>query len=122
MASVLIIEDDPDITAVLEIILESEGYTVHAAVDGAALQVAVAQQPDVILLDIQMPGMDGIEVARRLRADERTRHIPIALMSAAHRLRERAHEAPVDTLLSKPFDLAHVLEVVEHLAGGATEH
>lgn len=117
--SVLIVEDDSDIADLLQLLLGGEGYAVYWAVNGAALPLALAVQPTVILLDIQMPGMDGIEVARRLRADPGTRHTPIVLMSAANRLRERAHEAPVDALLPKPFDLEHVLTLVAHLAGGA---
>jgi CheY-like chemotaxis protein len=114
---VLIVEDDADITAVLTLILEGAGYAVRATVNGAAIQVALDEQPAVILLDIQMPGMDGTEVARRLKADPRTRAIPIVLMSAADRLRARAGEAPVDRLLPKPFDLDEVLNLVEHLTG-----
>jgi CheY-like chemotaxis protein len=116
MSTVLVVEDDPTIARVLEEALQEEGYVVETAVDGQAVWSALSVEPAVILLDINMPGMDGIQVARRLRADARTKRIPIILMSAAYRLRERAREAPVDALLPKPFDLTEMLTVVERLA------
>lgn len=116
MTSVLVVEDDADLAATVRLMLEMEGYRVETTVNGAAPALAATLRPAVVLLDIQMPGMDGIEVARRLRADERTRRIPIVLMSAAYRLRERADEAEVDSLLSKPFDLDEMLALVAHLA------
>jgi CheY-like chemotaxis protein len=115
---VLVVEDDPGVTGLLDTMLQLEGYAVRTTVNGLAPALAVALQPDLILLDIMMPGMDGIEVARRLRADPATRAIPIVLMSAADRLRERAHEVAVDEVLPKPFDVEHALAVVERLIGG----
>ena len=118
MTTVLVVEDDPDLSAMLTLVLGGEGYTVQTAINGAALPLAQQTQPAVILLDIQMPGMDGIEVAQRLRADERTRAIPIILMSAGYRLSERAGEASVERLLPKPFDLDTLLTYVDELAAG----
>jgi CheY-like chemotaxis protein len=118
MTTVLVVDDEPIIATVLVAFLESEGYTAHTAVGGAAIPLALDERPDVILLDLDMPGMDGIEVARRLKADPRTRAIPIALMSAAGRLAEPAPAAAADALLPKPFDLDRVLAVVDRLAGG----
>jgi CheY-like chemotaxis protein len=120
MATVLVVEDDPDITAVLTLFLQEQGHAVQTAVNGGAIPIAVAAQPAVVFVDINMPGMDGIEVARRLRADPRTQHARIVLMSAAQRLSERGHEAPVDSLLPKPFDLDHVQTLVAQLADDAT--
>jgi putative two-component system response regulator len=114
---ILVVEDDPDITELLTQLLEAAGYTVKTAVDGAAIPLARDLQPALVLVDIRMPGMDGVEVCRRLRADERTRAIPLVLMSAAYRLRERAGQAPVDALLSKPFSFPELLATVEQLAG-----
>jgi DNA-binding response OmpR family regulator/DNA-binding CsgD family transcriptional regulator len=79
---VLIVDDVPDNLAVLHDALDESGYTVLVALDGpTALERAVRARPDVILLDAVMPGMDGFEVARRLRADPRTAAIPIIFMT-----------------------------------------
>ena len=115
MRQVLVVDDDQTITALLTEALEDEGYAPAIAVGPAALIAAQTQQPAVILMDIAMPGLDGLEIARRLRADERTRHIPIVLMSAAGRLRERAGAAPVDAVVTKPFDLDEVLTMIDRL-------
>jgi DNA-binding response OmpR family regulator/DNA-binding CsgD family transcriptional regulator len=79
---VLIVDDVPDNLAVLHDALDESGYTVLVAIDGASALARAAQaQPDIILLDAVMPGMDGFEVARRLKADARTAAIPIVFMT-----------------------------------------
>src|SRR5690348_17554431 len=80
--TVLVVDDDPSIIALIETALADEGYQVMAAVGAGALTVAHDRQPDLILLDIMMPGMDGVEVSQRLRTDETTASIPIVAMSA----------------------------------------
>ena len=112
-ATVLVIDDDPSIVDFLEMALEDEGYRVLASVDGEALQLAHDLQPNVILLDIMMPDMDGVEVSRRLRADTRTAGIPIVVMSAQDRLRATAALMPVDDRLPKPFALDRLFSTVE---------
>jgi CheY-like chemotaxis protein len=79
---VLIVDDVPDNLAVLHDALDESGYTVLVALSGAAaLQRAAQALPDVVLLDAMMPGMDGFEVARQLKADPQTAHIPIIFMT-----------------------------------------
>ena len=79
---VLIVDDVPDNLAVLHDALDAAGYTVLVATDGAsALQRALQADPDIVLLDAVMPGMDGFEVARRLKAGPETAHIPIVFMT-----------------------------------------
>jgi CheY-like chemotaxis protein len=80
---------------------------VVTATDGhQALDVAVRERPEVVLLDVTMPGMDGPETARRLAADPRTAHIPVVLLTAKVMSRERAAlaDVPVAAVLGKPFD------------------
>jgi CheY-like chemotaxis protein len=116
LKTVLIVDDDVDIVTMLQQVLEDEGYAVRAAVGEQALRLALTEAPDVILLDIMMPGIDGVEMSRRLRADGRTRQIPIVAMSASHRLAERAVEMHANGLLAKPFDLDELLAHIERLA------
>ena len=117
MAAVLVVDDDPAVQSVLAMAAEDEGYTVHTAVGMEAITIAQETRPDLILLDVNMPDADGIEVAWRLRSDARTRDIPIVLMSAGFNLRERASDAPVTALLPKPFELDAVVECLHQLAG-----
>jgi CheY-like chemotaxis protein len=103
---VLVVDDDAAIVDLLETALEDDGYQVFATVGAAAVPLARDLQPAVILLDINMPGMDGIEVSRRLRADPATAHIPIIVMSAQDRLRATGPLLPVNDRLPKPFEIA----------------
>jgi two-component system cell cycle response regulator len=82
--NVLVVDDEPDKRQLLAFALEAEGYEVHTAADGAAgLAAVAAHQPDLIVTDVMMPGMDGYEMVRRLRSDPRTRFIPVIIQSAA---------------------------------------
>jgi CheY-like chemotaxis protein len=115
VAKILIVDDDSDIVTMLVQVLQDEHYEVRSASGEAGLALAQAEQPSAILLDIMMPGMDGVEVCRRLRANPQTAHIPVIAMSASARLSERATEMDVDGLLAKPFDLNELLANVERL-------
>ena len=108
---VLVVDDDPALTTLLKEALEDQGYEVCPAVDAAAPQVAREMQPDVILLDYAMPGLDGAHISRELRGDPTTAAIPIVLMSG-HPPAARPR-LPVDEELSKPFDLDGLLATVE---------
>lgn len=114
--TVLVVDDDPMIVDFLETALEDEGYTVLASVGAAAIPLARSVQPSVILLDLMMPGMDGMEVSRRLRDDPATAHIPIIVMSAADRLRATGALLPVDDRLPKPFELRTLYDKVARWA------
>ncbi len=113
---VLVVDDDAAIVDFLETALEDEGYQVRAAVGADALSLARILQPAVILLDINMPGMDGIEVSRRLRDNPATAPIPIIVMSAQDRLRTTGPLLPVNDRLPKPFDLAALYATVARWA------
>jgi twitching motility two-component system response regulator PilH len=115
-ATILVVDDDPTIVAVLRAALEDDGYTVVSAVNGAAVPLARRAQPAVILLDIMMPGMDGVEVSKHLRADPTTADIPIVAMSATSNLATLADKMPIDDRLPKPFDLDDVSAVVARWA------
>lgn len=104
----LIIDDEKDLLAALVIRFQAAGgFKVETAPDGAAgLEAVVSFQPDLVLLDLAMPRMDGWEVCRRLRADERTRALPIMIMTAASSksLEAQARELGVRKVLVKPFE------------------
>jgi len=111
--TVLIIEDDTAIAAVMQTILESEGYQVLHAVDGDGFAAALAAQPTLIFLDINMPGMDGPEVSHYLRAHPRTAHIPIIAMSAQGRPPVLPPHMQADDYLAKPFEVDDLCQKVE---------
>ncbi len=103
----LVADDDEDIRAYLEITLSLAGYDVVLARDGVeAMELALASPPDLVVLDIMMPRMDGLEVLRRLREDVRTSHLPVLLVTARVQ-REDTLEglaAGADDYVTKPFD------------------
>ena len=112
---ILVAEDEPDNRRIVVKVLAMEGYTVLEAVDGgSALELARREHPDLIVLDLAMPGIDGWEAARRLKADPRTADIPIiALTAFAMRGdEERAREAGCDGYLSKPCRPQTIREIV----------
>jgi len=104
--SVLVVDDSHLLRGILREELEAEGFTVHLAEDGAqALEMAHDLRPDVILLDIGLPGMDGYEVCRRVRADAATTEIPILMITALNELKDKlaGFDAGADDYLTKPF-------------------
>lgn len=110
--TVLVVEDDPIIQRVLETTLELEGFTSILADTGEkAIQIALREVPHVILLDLILPGMDGFEVVRQLRANVKTAHIPVLMLSARHDTADkvRAFDTSVDDYLTKPFNIEELL-------------
>jgi DNA-binding response OmpR family regulator len=117
-ATVLVVDDDPVIQKLLQVNFELEGYQVITAGDGLeGLARARGDRPDVIILDIMMPKMNGLDVARALKADTSTEGIPVLLLSA----RAQASDVQVgldigaDGYITKPFDPAELLERVGEL-------
>lgn len=115
----LVVEDDQDLSALLDLVLSDAGYDVRVAGDGrAALRRLEEQMPGVILLDMRMPVMNGWEFAREFRA-RHGRACPVVVITAAENARLRAEEIGADGWLAKPFDLDAVLDMVERqLRGG----
>jgi putative two-component system response regulator len=107
MSTVLIVDDDPAGRQTLESVLDGQGYRLEFAENGVqALEKTGKLLPDVILLDIMMPGMTGFEVCERIRADKRLAEIPIIILTALddHNSMLKALEAGADDFISKPFD------------------
>jgi two-component system, cell cycle response regulator DivK len=116
MTHILIIEDNRDNREVTELILADAGYTVVSAGDGIrGLAIAMHAQPDLILMDLTLPHLDGWETTRQLKANPATRHIPIIALTA-HLLQDdiaRAVAAGCVAVIAKPFEISTFLSQVE---------
>ncbi|AUT66493.1 response regulator [Paraburkholderia terrae] len=111
MATILLVDDDVKILRPLRVILEAEGYDVLTAEDGeAAAAVTAFGRPDLIVTDWMMPGVDGAELCRRVRAEPATAGIPVVLLTAASG--PYPVEAPWNVLLRKPAPIARLLDVI----------
>jgi CheY-like chemotaxis protein len=116
MKTVLVADDEPTLLSLIADLLADEGYAVVTARDGReALDLASEEPPDLILLDVMMPRLDGREAFRLMRDRPDLRQVPVAMMSAGI----RADQVPSGVaLLSKPFDLDRLLSLVARLTGG----
>jgi len=118
MPKILLVEDNEMNMDMLSRRLERKGYSVVIAHDGEEGHLlALSENPDIILMDISLPVMDGWEVTRLLKANEATRHIPIIVLTA-HALvsdRTKAYEAGCDDFDTKPVDFARLSEKIENL-------
>ncbi len=109
---ILVVDDEPKNIRILQILLEAKGYIVIAATHGQeALDQVKEASPDLILLDIMMPRMNGYEVCERIRADEETQFVPIVMVTALTEAKDRikAIEVGADDFISKPFDSLEVI-------------
>lgn len=110
---VLLVEDAAVISRMVSYRLEKNGFEVLAAPDGkAALALLAAAVPDVILLDMSLPGMDGAELCRILKADERSRHIPVILFTASAHRDELIARTGADDVIGKPYEPGEMLETI----------
>jgi DNA-binding response OmpR family regulator len=118
---VLVADDDEDILLLVRTVLEREGHEVIATRDGAeAVAAAFERQPDLAVLDVAMPEMDGLEVLRRLRADASMSNMPVVLLSA--RVQEddvkRGYDCGADAYVHKPFSPRELTDQVSALLAG----
>jgi len=112
-ATILVVDDDPVIQKLLVVNFEMEGYVVVTALDGIeGLERVAERHPDLILLDVMMPRMNGIEVLQRLKGDAATAQIPVILLSAKAQSNDIAGglDAGADDYITKPFDPIELLE------------
>jgi DNA-binding response OmpR family regulator len=115
---VLVIDDEAPIRLLCRVNLEAEGMQVLEAADGpSGLEKARAETPDVVLLDVMMPGLDGWRVAEELLDDERTRRIPIVFLTARAELRDRARGIDLGGIdhVTKPFNPVELAPLVRNL-------
>jgi two-component system, OmpR family, alkaline phosphatase synthesis response regulator PhoP len=114
--NILIVEDEKDIIEVLRYYLEKDNFRVHVVQDGfAALEAAARLVPNLILLDLMLPGLDGIEVCKRLKGDERLRDIPIIMVTAKAEEADkiRGLEIGADDYVTKPFSAKELVARVK---------
>jgi DNA-binding response OmpR family regulator len=113
---VLVIDDDEIMLEGMKIALEDEGYKVETLSDNSSVEVFVQSfSPSVILIDYWMPGMNGGEITRILKTKEKTKNIPIIMISASQNAEEIAKESGADEFIAKPFDLDVLMHKVDSM-------
>ncbi len=114
--NILIVEDEESLLKLESILLTSKGYNVEGVRDGqSALDSMANMKPDLVLLDIMIPEIDGFEVCRQIKANEATRHIPVIILSAKKSKESliMAEQAGADWYITKPFKSAMVIETIQ---------
>ena len=114
-AHILVVEDNEKNMKLFRDVLRAAGYeTLEATTGGRAVELAIEHEPDLVLMDVQLPDLDGVEALGRLRADERTASIPVLALTAQAMLgdRERFLAAGFDGYVSKPVDIVALVDTV----------
>jgi two-component system alkaline phosphatase synthesis response regulator PhoP len=115
-AKILIVDDEPDLVETIRFALELEGYNVLVAVNGEeGLNAARQEKPDLILLDLMLPKLDGYKVCRLLKFDERYKSIPILMLTAKTQDKDRmlGKETGANEYLTKPFDMDELMTKIK---------
>jgi len=124
LRKVLVADDEHNIRHILDFSLHAEGFTVLSALNGEdAFNLAVEEDPDLIILDVMMPGQSGVETCRALKQDSRTGHLPIILLTALATREDRAEglAAGANRYITKPFSPQKVVEAVLELLGSPAD-
>lgn len=116
MKKIMIIDDEPDILAVLQEVINEEGYQVVTYPDRNSVKGVIINRPDLVLLDNRLKDGFGHELCSEIKANNLTAHIPVILMSAHPDLPELARASGADSYISKPFDIKALLSLVAHFA------
>lgn len=116
---IMVVDDEPDVVDLVKLVLESDGFRVVIAYSGKeALDKIDREMPDLVLLDIMMPQMDGWEVYSRIRANPNTKDIPVAMLTAKSQSIDKMiglHVVKVDDYITKPFGRSELLERVKRI-------
>ena len=117
---ILVVEDEESLLMLERILLSSKGYSVTGVMDGkAAIEEIAANRPDLVILDIMLPEMDGFEVCRQIKDNPETNAIPVVMLTAKKSNQDvtRGMQVGADAYITKPFKSAKVIEVIEGLIG-----
>ena len=120
MKKILIVDDEADIIEILQFVLEAQGYECITALDGEeGLKLARESYPDLIILDVMMPKMNGYKVSRLLKFDEKYKNIPILMITARAQDKDKeiGEETGADEYITKPFQVDYVIEKVKSYLG-----
>ena len=120
MIKVLIVEDNASIVKVTRIVLERAGYEVMAAEDEKCFEIAQKWDPSIILMDIRLPRLDGIEACMKLKMNPVTAHIPVILVTADRDAVDAINEACADGILIKPFGNDALIQVIKTYSNDGT--
>ena len=118
MATILVVDDEPDVVEIVRFRLERDGHTIISAADGpTGLVTAFTRHPDLVILDVMMPGIDGFEVLRRMKNDARTSHTPVIMLTAKADFSSVAKgwNMDVDNYVTKPFEVDELAETVKNV-------
>ena len=118
MAKILVVDDEEHIVMILKDSLEFSGFQVITALDGQEALVAVEKEnPDLVVLDIGMPKLDGWEVCRRLKSNEKTKNVPVIILTAYAQTSDQKKGAQLgaDRFITKPCDLTYLVEEINAL-------
>ncbi|HAD81916.1 MAG: hypothetical protein A2509_02800 [Candidatus Edwardsbacteria bacterium RIFOXYD12_FULL_50_11] len=121
---IMVVDDEPYIARVIKFKLEQEGYTVISANDGqSGLQKIKEEKPDMVLLDVMMPGLSGYEVCQKIREDAELAGIPVVILTAKgqERDREQGLSMGASDYITKPFSPNRLLELVKSMIGDAKQ-
>ena len=123
MSMIMIVDDEPRILFLVRIMLEKKGYNVVEAKNGEeCLEKLKEEKPDLILLDVMMPGEDGWEICKKIKTNENTKDIPVAMFTVRHSdvaLKKSIEYAHADSHINKPFNMKDLLKKVKRLLKGA---
>ncbi len=117
----MVVDDHPDLVEIVRMILESKGFNVRCAYSGQQVFADLEEQkPDLILLDVMMPEMDGLEVLTRLKEDPSTESIPVILLTAKMQTEDilEGYKMGADYYITKPFKTTQLLEGINRILGG----
>jgi CheY-like chemotaxis protein len=119
MKRIMIVDDEPDVVAIVGKLLEKEGYEIVGAKDGEdCLEKLKKVKPDLILMDIMMPGMDGWEITKKIKTNPRTKNIPVAMLTVKAEKKDKIkgfHYSKCDGYLVKPIVKEELIKVVKWL-------
>jgi DNA-binding response OmpR family regulator len=111
---ILIVDDDVGILESLQFLLEYAGYEVSVAEDGGFVdQRLLGSMPDLILLDYWLPRQNGGEITKKLKSNNKTKHIPVIIISASYNIKDLVEQAGADDFVPKPYDINMLLDKVE---------